>query len=72
MTETGFGNLLRRYRLAAGMTQDELAERAGLSARGISDLERGARGLPRKDTLQLPLLRAAPLLPAPVADLTDG
>ena len=39
MTETGFGNLLRRYRVAAGLTQEELAERAGVSTRGISDLE---------------------------------
>lgn len=60
MTEAGFGALLRRYRLAAGLTQEELAERSGLSARGISDLERGARGLPRKDTLQL-LLEALQL-----------
>ena len=43
MTETEFGDLLRRYRTAAGLTQEELAERAGLSTRGISDLERGAR-----------------------------
>ena len=38
-----FGLLLRRQRLAAGLTQEDLAERAGLSRRGISDLERGAR-----------------------------
>jgi sugar lactone lactonase YvrE/transcriptional regulator with XRE-family HTH domain len=48
-----FGTLLRRHRLAAGLTQEELAERAHLSARGISDLERGARSTPRKDTLLL-------------------
>src|SRR5579884_515104 len=48
-----FGLLLRRYRRAAGLTQDELAERAGLSARGISDLERGARGRPYRDTVQM-------------------
>ena len=63
MTETRFGALLQQYRLAAGLTQEELAERARLSVRGISDLERGARGLPRKDTLQL-LLQAL--------DLSDG
>ncbi len=63
MTETGFGELLRRYRIAAGLTQEELAERAGVGTRGISDLERGARGLPRKDTLQL-LLQALDLSPA--------
>src|SRR5687768_15155808 len=63
MRETGFGDLLRRYRAAAGLTQEELAEQSGLSTRGISDLERGAHGLPRKDTLQL-LLQALDLSPA--------
>ncbi len=53
MTESDFGVLLRRYRVSAGLTQEELAERAGVSTRGISDLERGAHGLPRRDTLQL-------------------
>lgn len=48
-----FGDLLKRYRLAAGLTQEALAEQAGLSAKGISDLERGARHTPRKDTLSL-------------------
>src|SRR3954451_8819766 len=63
MTETRFGALLQHYRLSVGLTQEELAERAGVSARGISDLERGARALPRKDTLQL-LLEALDLSPA--------
>lgn len=48
-----FGALLRRYRVAAGLTQEELAERAHVSARTISDLERGARSIPRKDTREL-------------------
>jgi predicted ATPase/transcriptional regulator with XRE-family HTH domain len=48
-----FGALLRRYRTAAGLTQEALAERAGLSARGISDLEREIIRTPRRDTLQL-------------------
>jgi transcriptional regulator with XRE-family HTH domain len=48
-----FGDLLRRYRVAAGLTQAELAERAGLSVRGINDLERGARHTPRKETVAL-------------------
>ncbi|HZS86511.1 MAG TPA: AAA family ATPase [Chloroflexota bacterium] len=47
------GDLLRRYRMAGGLTQEELAERAGLSARGISDLERGVKVRPRKDTIAL-------------------
>ncbi len=41
-----FGDVLKRYRAATGLTQEELAERAGLSARGISDLERGRRAHP--------------------------
>src|SRR6516164_3160115 len=48
-----FGTLLKRYRLAAGVTQEELAAQAGLSPRGISDLERGARRAPRRETVQL-------------------
>ncbi len=64
-TETGFGELLRHYRIAAGLTQEELAERAGASTRGISDLERGARGLPRKDTLKLLLSGTACLTDTP-------
>ena len=68
MTETNFGDLLRRHRIAAGLTQEALAERAGLSTRGISDLERGARELPRKDTLRL-LLQALDLAPADRAAL---
>lgn len=48
-----FAALLRRYREAAGMTQEELASRAGLSVRGISDLERGLRQAPRRDTVEL-------------------
>ena len=35
------GDLLRRYRKAAGLTQEELAERAGLSVRAIANIERG-------------------------------
>lgn len=57
---SAFGDLLRRGRIAAGLTQEELAERAGLSVRGISDLERGVNRTPRKDTLAL-LLEALQL-----------
>ena len=38
-----FGRLLRRYREAAGLTQEELAERAELSARGLRYLEHDLR-----------------------------
>src|SRR5215469_11569107 len=47
------GLLLRRYRRAAGLTQEELAERTGVSARTISDLERGIERRSRRDTLTL-------------------
>ena len=45
-----FGELLRRYRTAAHLTQEALAARAGLSARGVQDLERGIRRSPYPDT----------------------
>jgi transcriptional regulator with XRE-family HTH domain len=48
-----FADLLRRYRLAAGLTQEELAERATLSARAVSDLERGLRTRPQRETIRL-------------------
>jgi len=48
----GFGALLKGYRVAAGLTQEELAERAALSPRAISDLERGARQAPQEATLR--------------------
>ncbi len=50
---SSFGALLKRYRLAAGLSQEALAARASLSARTISDLERGVHGTPRTDTLEL-------------------
>lgn len=48
-----FGDMLKRYRKAAGLTQEELAERAHLSRNAINALERGARQSPRKDTVAL-------------------
>ncbi|MBV9279296.1 MAG: tetratricopeptide repeat protein [Chloroflexi bacterium] len=48
-----FGDLLRHYRLAAGLTQEALAERAALSATAIAALERGRRGVPRPQTMSL-------------------
>jgi predicted ATPase/DNA-binding NarL/FixJ family response regulator/transcriptional regulator with XRE-family HTH domain len=47
-----FGTLLRRHRVSAGLTQQALAERAGMSLRGLSDLERGARRAPYPDTVR--------------------
>src|SRR5215467_8309043 len=51
-TSGAFGDVLRHLREANGLTQESLAERAGLSARAISALERGVNRVPRHDTLQ--------------------
>jgi non-specific serine/threonine protein kinase len=48
-----FAEQLRRYRLAANLTQEELAARAGLSARAISKLERGERQRPYPHTIEV-------------------
>ena len=55
MSETGtaFGELLRRLRTAAALSQEELAERSGVSRNGISDLERGLHPAPRLETVRL-------------------
>jgi predicted ATPase/transcriptional regulator with XRE-family HTH domain len=58
-----FAALLRRHRIATGLSQEALAERAGLSARAISDLERGARRAPYRETVRL-LADALDLMPA--------
>src|SRR5579859_3115237 len=50
-TPTGFGPLLKHYRTTAGLTQEELAERAELSGRGVRYLEQGLRR-PYRDTVQ--------------------
>src|SRR2546421_4628249 len=51
--QSSFGALLKHYRLAAGLSQEALAARASLSARTISDLERGVHAAPHTDTLGL-------------------
>jgi predicted ATPase/transcriptional regulator with XRE-family HTH domain len=47
-----FGTRLRQLRLAAGMTQEELAERAALSLNAVSSLERGERQHPYPHTVR--------------------
>ena len=46
-----FGILLRACRQTAGLSQEELAERSGLSLRSISNLERGRTRWPYRETL---------------------
>ena len=66
-----FGALLGRARRAAGVTQEALAARAGVSARAISDLERGVKHVPRRDTVRL-LIAALPLSPQERALFEDA
>ena len=54
-----FGELRRQHRLAAGLTQERLAERAELSVHGIQKLESGATH-PYRDTAER-LIRALKL-----------
>ena len=51
--ELGFAGLLRQLRVEAQLTQEELAESAGLSPRSVSDLERGIHRTAHKDTAGL-------------------
>jgi tetratricopeptide (TPR) repeat protein/transcriptional regulator with XRE-family HTH domain len=48
-----FAELLRQLRTEARLTQEELAEAAGVSPRSVSDLERGINRTARKDTALL-------------------
>lgn len=46
-----FGSLLRKLRSSAGLSQDGLAERAGISSKTIGALEQGARRAAHDDTI---------------------
>lgn len=48
-----FGALLRRLRLEAGLSQEQLAERARISVQAIGAYERGTRRAPHPETLGL-------------------
>jgi predicted ATPase/transcriptional regulator with XRE-family HTH domain/uncharacterized protein HemY len=65
-----FGALLRQHRTRAGLTQEELAEHAGLSVRGLVYLEHGTRR-PYPDTLQR-LAEALALTPVQRDALADA
>jgi tetratricopeptide (TPR) repeat protein/transcriptional regulator with XRE-family HTH domain len=51
--ELEFAGLLRELRVAAQLTQEELAEAAGLSSRTVSALERGINRTTHKETARL-------------------
>src|SRR5947209_991538 len=62
----GVAGLLRQLRTEARLTQEELAERAGLSPRSVSDLERGINRTARKDSALM--LASALKLTGPVQE----
>jgi tetratricopeptide (TPR) repeat protein/transcriptional regulator with XRE-family HTH domain len=51
--EMTFAGLLRQLRAEGRLTQEELAEAAGLSPRSVSDLERGINRTARKDSARM-------------------
>jgi predicted ATPase/DNA-binding XRE family transcriptional regulator len=51
-TKMEFGDLLRRHRATAGVTQEDLANRTGLTPQAIGLLERGKRRHPHAYTVQ--------------------
>ena len=59
-----FAGFLRELRVKARLTQEELAEAAGLSTRTVSDLERGVNRRAFEDTRWL--LADAPCVVGPV------
>ncbi|MBV8498710.1 MAG: helix-turn-helix domain-containing protein, partial [Candidatus Eremiobacteraeota bacterium] len=48
-----FGALLKRLRLEAKLSQEQLAERARISVEAVGSYERGSRRAPHRDTLAL-------------------
>ncbi|MEV6842054.1 tetratricopeptide repeat protein [Actinoplanes sp. NPDC051411] len=50
---SGFAVVLRRHRLRAGLTQEELAVRAAIGVRTVRDLERGRASRPQRTTVEL-------------------
>src|SRR6476620_258254 len=62
-TTPTFAEALRRFRIAAALSQEALAAKAGLSARAISDLERGVKTRPYLETVRM-LADALKLSPA--------
>jgi transcriptional regulator with XRE-family HTH domain len=68
--ETAFGEILKKYRLQAGLSQDALAKRAGMHNTTISYYEVGRRK-PTIHTLFI-LARALELQPATIIAELQG
>lgn len=60
-------NLIRRARIAAGLTQEDLAREVGVGLRNVPDWESGKR-VPRLKTLR----RIAEVTGTSVESLTEG
>ncbi|WP_370948980.1 helix-turn-helix domain-containing protein [Amycolatopsis sp. cg5] len=70
MSATRFGDFLRFYRMRILLTQSELADRAGVSVRGIGDMERGRVATPHRATVDL-LATALGLLDEEAAEFRE-
>lgn len=68
---TTFAILLRRHRLARSLTQEQLAERAQVSAKAVGALERGERLRPYPHTVRS-LVRALALGDGERAELENA
>jgi len=66
--QTAFGRRLTRLRERVYLTQEELAERAGLSLASVSAIEQGVRADPRLSTI----IKLAAALNVPLGDLVQG
>nr|WP_308120654.1 helix-turn-helix transcriptional regulator [Streptomyces poriferorum] len=52
MSDNKFGERLHALRTGAGISQERLAQRAGISVRALSDMERGRTRGPRQRTVE--------------------
>jgi transcriptional regulator with XRE-family HTH domain len=68
---TTFADLLRRHRLARSLTQEQLAERAEITAKAVGALERGERRRPYRHTVRS-LARALALGDGELAELENA
>jgi len=60
-----FADWVRSRRIAVMLTQEELAQRAGLSVRTVRNLEAGRKGTPRLPTRRLIIAALTGADPAP-------